>query len=393
MSRQPGHRAETLRVQGALAMLRCAHRYPGITRAEAASRLGLSSGSATEIMNRLRAARLLAEEPIQPTGGRGRPTAILVPHPVGPIVAVVEISHETWKVTTAEVGGNLAAAPVHRHRGQDADAVLRDVAAALTELHRAHGARLRAVGVSIPGAVHGSTMVEATNLRWRELNLSTLADLGTNRLPLAVGNDASLAGVAEALRGASRNVSVALHLTVEVGVGGVLLIDGRPVLGATGAGGEFGHMPFGDPDLRCPCGAYGCWDLTVDGRAMARYLARRAPTDPRSFADRTVRAARAGAPPAVAATTRTAEALGRGIAALINALDPAIVTLGGLGADLLDIAPRALTAAVHRGVMTWRHGSIPPIVPASLGPNGPAIGAAEAALAEVLTEQTLRRSA
>jgi predicted NBD/HSP70 family sugar kinase len=295
-------------------------------------------------------------------------------------------------VTTAEVGGKLAPAPAHPHLGQNADAVLRDITVALTELHREHGARLRAVGVSIPGTVHDRTVVEATNLRWREVDLSPLADLDTSRLPLAVGNDASLAGVAEALRGASRDVSVALHLTVEVGVGGVLLLDGHPVLGALGAGGEFGHMPFGDRDLRCPCGAHGCWDLMVDGRAMARYLARRAPADPRSFAGRTVRAARTGDPAAVAATTRTAEALGCGIAALINALDPAIVTLGGLGAELLDIAPKPLTAAVDRGVMAWRRGITPPVVAAALGASGPAIGAAEVALAEVLSEQTLRLS-
>jgi predicted NBD/HSP70 family sugar kinase len=389
MTDQPGHRAETLRVQGALAMLRYAHRHPGTTRAQAAASLGLSSGSATEIMNRLRAARLLAEEPARPTGGRGRPTAVLVPHPAGPLVAVVEISHETWRVTSARIGGEVAPAPIHRHRGQDADAVLRDIVDALSELHREHGARVRAVGVSVPGTVHGSTVVAASNLRWRDVELSALGEVGPARLPLTVGNDASLAGVAEALRGASRGIGVALHLTVEVGIGGILLVEGRPILGATGAGGEFGHMPFGDTDLRCRCGAYGCWDLAVDGRAMARHLGRRVPADPRSFADRTVRAARAGDAAAAAATAAAAGALGRGIAALINALDPAVVTLGGLGADLLGVARTPLTAAVHRGMMAWRRGRVPPIVAAALGPSGPAIGAAESALAALLTEQSL----
>jgi predicted NBD/HSP70 family sugar kinase len=383
MNQQQGHRAETLRAQGALAMLRCAHRHPGITRAAAAERLGLSSGSATEIMNRLRAARLLSEEPVRSTGGRGRPTAVLVPHPAGPLVAVVQISHETWTVTTAQIGGALAPAPAHRHRGRDARAVLHDIETALAELRRQHDARLRAVGVSIPGTVHGNSVVEATNLRWREVDLNPLAGAGTARLPLLVGNDASLAGVAEALRGASRDVSVALHLTVEVGVGGILLVECQPVLGATGGGGEFGHMPLGDPDLRCPCGLRGCWDLMVDGRAMARHLRRRAPADPRTFADRTVRAAASGDPAAIAATTAAAEALGRGIGALVNALDPAIVTLGGLGADLIDLAGKPLAAAARRGAMTWRRSSMPPIVAAAFGSDGPAIGAAETALAAV----------
>ncbi|MEV6932642.1 hypothetical protein AB0M46_50260, partial [Dactylosporangium sp. NPDC051485] len=85
-------RAEALRVQGALALLRHAHAHPGVTRAEAAARLGLSSGSAAEIMGRLRAARLLGEAAAPQTGGRGRPSTVLVAHPEGPLVAVVELT-------------------------------------------------------------------------------------------------------------------------------------------------------------------------------------------------------------------------------------------------------------------------------------------------------------
>lgn len=375
------HRVESLRAQGALAMLRCAHRFPGITRAEAAARLGLSSGSAAGIMGRLRAARLLAEAPAPQTGGRGRPTAVLVPHPEGPLVAVVDISHATWAVSTAAIGGALNPAAAHRHLGSPAEVVLPAVRDALAALH---GPRLRAVGVAIPGTVHGHTVLEATNLRWHGVDLRGLTDL-----PLAVGNDASLAGVAEALRGAARDASVALHLTVEVGVGGVLIVDGRPVLGAAGAGGEFGHLPFGDPGRHCPCGAWGCWDLEVDGRAMARHAGRRAPADPRAYAERTIAAALAGDAGAAAVCRATATALGRGIGALLNAVDPAVVTLGGLGADLLSVAGAALHAGVRRGAMAWRRDDLPPVLPAALGSGGPAIGAAESAMALVLTEHAI----
>ncbi|WP_432824845.1 ROK family protein [Dactylosporangium sp. CA-092794] len=382
-------RAEALRVQGALALLRHAHAHPGVTRAEAAASLGLSSGSATEIMGRLRAARLLGERAAPQTGGRGRPSTVLVPHPDGPLVAVVELTHATWTVTTAAIGGELAPAPVHRHRGGAPGEVLAAVGAALDEVRTACGDRLAAVGVALPGTVRGHTVVQAATLQWRDVDLSGLA----GGLPLTVGNDASLAGVAEALRGAARGVPVALHLTVEVGVGGVLLVDGAPVLGAAGAGGEFGHVPFGDPALRCPCGAAGCWDLTVDGRAMARSLGRPAPDDPRAFAGEVLAAARADDPAARAAVAEAAEALGRGIGALLNALDPAVVTLGGLGVDLLEIAGEAIAAAVRRAAMAWRRPALPPVVPAALGSRGPSIGAAESALGAVLAGLTQERVA
>jgi predicted NBD/HSP70 family sugar kinase len=96
-----------------------------------------------------------------------------------------------------------------------------------------------------------------------------------------------------------------------------------------------------------------------------------------------MRAAASGDPAAIEAATAAAEALGRGIGALVNALDPAIVTLGGLGADLIDVAGKPLAAAARRGAMTWRRGSMPPIVAAAFGSDGPAIGAAETALAAV----------
>ncbi|GAA2393403.1 ROK family protein [Dactylosporangium salmoneum] len=380
-------RAEALRVQGALALLRHAHAHPGVTRAEAAAHLGLSSGSATEIMGRLRAARLLGEAAAPQTGGRGRPTTVLVAHPEGPLVAVVELTHATWRVTTAAIGGALAPAPVRRHSGGPPGPLLAGIAAAVGALREETGDRLAAVGVAVPGTVRGTTVVQAATLGWRDVDLGPLAA----GLPLTVGNDASLAGVAEVLRGAAREVPVALHLTVEVGIGGVLLAGGRPVLGATGAGGEFGHVPFGDPALACPCGASGCWDVTVDGRAMARRLGRPGPADPRAFAEETLAAARAGDAGARAAVDEVAEALGRGIGALLNALDPAIVTLGGLGVDLLDVAGAGLRAAVLRAAMAWRRAALPPIVPAELGSRGPAIGAAESALAAVLAPLTQAR--
>ncbi|WP_433075363.1 ROK family transcriptional regulator [Dactylosporangium sp. CA-052675] len=283
----------------ALDLLRFAHANPGVTRAEAAARLGLSSGSATEVMGRLRAARLLGEV-AAPSAGRGRPTTVLVAHPEGPLVAVVELTHATWRVATAAVGGALDPAPVRRHGGDPAT-VLGEIADAVRALRAEHAERVVGVAVCVPATVRGTTVVQAATLNWRDVDL---CGLGCG-LPLTVGNDAALAGVAEARRGAARGHAVALHLTVEVGVGGVVLIDGAPAPGAA----EFGHVPFGDPALACPCGASGCWDVTVDGRAMARALGRPAPADPRAFAGEVLAAARA-APPAPPCTGRPARSAG-----------------------------------------------------------------------------------
>jgi predicted NBD/HSP70 family sugar kinase len=201
-----------------------------------------------------------------------------------------------------------------------------------------------------------------------------------------IGNDATLGGVAEARRGAGLGADVALHLTVEVGIGGALLDHGRPVAGSTGAGGEFGHLPFGDPARRCPCGADGCWDLDFDGRTLARRLGLGGLDDPRTATATVLARARAGDPAAVAMADAAATSLGRGTAGLVNALDPEVVTLSGLAATLLEVAEPRITDAYRRGLMRFRRLSPPPLTAARFPDDGALHGAAELAFDLVLSD-------
>jgi predicted NBD/HSP70 family sugar kinase len=85
-----------------------------------------------------------------------------------------------------------------------------------------------------------------------------------------------------------------------------------------------------------------------------------------------------------------ARSIGTGAAGLVNALDPSIVTLGGLGRDLLEIASDQVYPAYLAGLMQFRRPVAPPLVAASLGDDAPLIGAAEEAFATVLSDDGLR---
>ncbi|WP_433466928.1 ROK family transcriptional regulator [Spirillospora sp. CA-128828] len=383
MQPKTAHSARALRSQGALAVLRYVHAHPSATRADATRALGLSSGNAAEITARLKASRLVEEEAPPLTGGRGRPSPTLTAHPDGPVVCVVDISHERWRVAAVQLGGGLVTEEAGHHSGSPT--ILGALAEHVSALHTRYGRRLRAVSACVAGTVSGTAIVQASGMGWRDVDLDPLKPPG---VPLLVGNDASLAGLAEARRGAGAGARVVLHLTVEVGVGGILVVDGRPVDGATGAGGEFGHMPFGDPDLECPCGARGCWDLEVDGRAMARALGRPAPRDPRTAAEQIIAAA-ASAPASRTAVAAAAHALGRGMGALVNALDPDVVTLSGLAPALAETAPVALESGYTAALMRYRRSAPPPVRPSTLGAQGPLTGAADAAFDVLLTEDGL----
>jgi predicted NBD/HSP70 family sugar kinase len=238
----------------------------------------------------------------------------------------------------------------------------------------------------VPGVVRAGIVVQASNLGWRDVDLRTVWARPAAGVPVLVGNDATFAGWAESRRGAAAGAGGVLHLHVDSGLGGVHLARDAQPPGDTDLAGEFGHMPFGDPRLVCECGARGCWDLMVDGRALARALGAPAPRDPAAYllamsgrADARTRRALA----------RLAAALGRGAAGLVNALDPQLVTLGGSAAVLLEVMPEAVQSAYVGGLMAFRRASPVPLVPAALGPDGPLVGAVEVAFARVLAPEGL----
>jgi predicted NBD/HSP70 family sugar kinase len=203
-------------------------------------------------------------------------------------------------------------------------------------------------------------------------------------IELLLGNDATLAGLAEARTGAARAAATALYLMVAEGIGGTLVVNGEPLTGLHGAAGEYGHVPFGDHRLICPCGARGCWDLMVDGRALARHLGDAPPDDAVTYVhdliDRPIRDKKTQK-----AFEAVAASLGGGIGAFVNVHDPEVVTLGGVAAILRAAAPDVFDDAYRDGLMAFRKGSPPPVRDAEHGENGPLHGAVAMALDRITT--------
>ena len=281
-----------------------------------------------------------------PITGRGRPTTTLQPHPRGPLVVAVDVRHEDWRCAIVPLDGRPQMVIARPHGSSDSSALMQDIAAVLARLRRRHGRRLRAVSVAVAGTVERGRLVQVATLGWGAVDLETI--LGGLDIPLLIGNDATLAGLAEARHGAGVGSRTVLHLTVEVGIGGVLVVDQAPVAGSSGAGGEYGHLPFGDLRLRCPCGARGCWDLEVDGRALARHLGEPPPADPRRYARLVLAgAAEEGDGQARRAVRTVAVALASGIAGLVNAHDPDVVTLGALAGEIRAVALSRVRRRLH----------------------------------------------
>lgn len=377
-------------------LLRLLHAEPGVTRTEACDCLSLASGAAAELIERLRGARLLAERRAA-RSGPGRPTTVLGAHPEGPLVVVVDLRTAGWQVVLGDLVGNVTEVAAGSYEDQDPAQFLPRIAHHVAHAVRRGSGRVRVVVAVVAGTVSGTRLLQFSTRGWNEkTDLAILASElpSTSGIRLLAGNDATLGGLAEARIGAARNTHVALHILIAVGVGGALLLDGQPVGGARGAGGEYGHLPFGDSRLRCPCGAWGCWDLMVDGRALARHRGHDGPDDPIAYALTLLRDFRAGR--ATAARDRralqlTAQSLGAGLAGLANLHDPTVITLAGIAPDLRAAAPEAFDLAYRQGLMNFRRQDPPPIRDSVLGQEGPVRGAISLGIEEITSPAALAR--
>lgn len=386
-----------LRAHNLARLLRAIHDGGGqLTRAELTRQLSLARGTATVLVRDLAGRRLIEElaGPVDSTAqrARGRPTGVPSAHARGPVALAVDLRDDSFTVAAFELTGRCTVLDRAERETNSGTGMLRDVAARLQIRARQFGARVVGVGVAVPSPVRGGTMVQPTLTEWQGVDVTAalapaLAPSAAADLVLA-GNDATLAGLAEARRGVLRGVPVALHLHVATGIGGVLLSGGLPVSGAYGSAGEFGHMPLTGSDEPCRCGSFGCWELDAGARGLLRGAGVPQEGDRMREAERVI--ATAGTDPASGrALARVSVALGRGIGALVNAQDPAAVSLSGLAASLLRADPGAVRAGYMSTLMRFRRAYPPALLPSALGDLGALTGASELVFDAFLTPRGL----
>ena len=277
-------------------------------------------------------------------------------------------------------------------RGEPRD-VASEMAAALREAAEMAGVEtnaLEGIGVGSPGDVDEGTGVVsgARNLPGWDGGFA-LAETLKNDLgaEVRVGNDVQVATEAEFHLGAGRKFSSLIGVFWGTGVGGGLVLDGKPWLGR-GAAGEIGHMVVKRGGAKCPCGRKGCLEAYA-GRAAMETEARRqheegAKTDlfklmRKHGKDRLTsgiweRAVDHGDLLATELIDRAVEMLGTGIASAVNLLDPeAVIVGGGLGVRFGERYMEPLAKEMHKHLFIDE--SPPAVRVASLGDLGGAIGA------------------
>jgi fructokinase len=205
------------------------------------------------------------------------------------------------------------------------------------------------IGVGIPGVVtRGTGLVKNANSTW--LNGRPLqADLESRLArPVRVANDANCFALSEASDGAGRAYDTVFGVILGTGVGGGIAIRRQIHDGPNQIAGEWGHNPLPwmtDEDRAaapaCYCGKTGCIETFLSGPGFERDYERSSGIA-RSSHD-VVRAAAGGDTAAIGALRRYSDRLARGLAGVINILDPEIVVLGGGMSNLPDLVPSVST--------------------------------------------------
>ena len=231
------------------------------------------------------------------------------------------------------------------------------------------------VGVGIPGPVMRGVVPVAVNLHWGEKNVEY--ELG-NLLDMKVraGNDANVAALGEQWKGGGEGMDSVIMVTLGTGVGGGIIVDGKIVEGAHGAGGEIGHIHVEDNITDpCGCGNYGCLEQVASATGIVRLakeeLAKN-PVLPSALRDTEVTskavfdAYKDGDAMASTIVNRFAKYLGTGIATIAAVTDPEVIVIGGgvskAGECLTDIVgnyfrARAFSACRHTMIVLAKLGN------------------------------------
>ena len=310
------------------------------SRAELARVSGLSPSTVTAITASLLADGFLLEDTSSPTvigpASVGRPATILRVNEGAGHVAGIKVSADHLAATILDLAASpLTAISVERLPADDPEVVARQLASLVDSCLADAGLERRSLlglGIGVPGMVDPSTgRVTGSPLEdWGHLDLVAILERHLG-LPVHIDNDVNTLTVAEQLFGAGRGLADFVVVTIGLGIGMGIVVNGNVHHGAHGGAGEFGHVmvtPDGPP---CWCGRRGCLEavaaepalvretLAVTGRlVMAADLALVAATDP-GVAEILERAGRV---------------VGRAIAAATSILDPGRVVISGEGVRL-----------------------------------------------------------
>lgn len=197
---------------------------------------------------------------------------------------------------------------------------------------------IEGVGVGAPGPIDAEgTVYKAVNLGWDVFNIPKVLN-GYLDLPVKAANDANVAAFGEMWQGGGKGHANMVAVTLGTGVGGGIIVNGSILTGATGAGGEIGHIHIEDHEPEaCGCQNHGCLEQYASATGVVRLAKRRLEKDQEPSILRSQElsakavwdAVKTGDPVAIQIAEQFGEYLGKGLAAVAAVANPEVFVIGG----------------------------------------------------------------
>ena len=273
----------------------------------------------------------------------------------------VDIGGTTCKIGFFETNGTMLDKwEIKTNTENQGSSILDDVTAAVNEKLEKEGISrddVQGIGVGVPGPVTKDGMVlRCVNLGWGEFNVEhTLAE--KSGLKVKAGNDANVAALGEMWQGGGKGYTDVVMVTLGTGVGGGIIVGGKIIAGANGAGGEIGHIMMKEDETDvCGCGKKGCLEQYASATGIVRMAKKLLAEDTRETSLRTLAeltakdifdAAKAGDAVASDLVEELGKMLGTALANIACVVNPQVFVIGGgvsrAGSILIDAIKKNYT--------------------------------------------------
>lgn len=276
----------------------------------------------------------------------------------GKYVYGVDIGGTTVKIGLFTMDGKLTDKWEITTRTDDGGAyILSDIAESVKKYDEEHGIQkedIRGIGLDVPGPVRSDgTVLKCVNLGWGVFNAAEELQTLTG-VPVKVGNDANVATLGEMWQGGGKGHQNLVMVTLGTGVGGGIIINGKIVAGANGAGGEIGHMTINENETDvCNCGKKGCLEQYASATGIVRMANKALNDSDKPSRLRSVQylsskeifdAAKDGDDLAMDLVEELGRHLGFALAAVAEVVDPEVFVIGGgvskAGQILIDVTKK-----------------------------------------------------
>jgi predicted NBD/HSP70 family sugar kinase len=340
-----------------------------ISRAELARRMNVRRASLTQIVR-----ELLDSKEIIETGtavaARGRRPMLLRIRTSGRLATAVDVRPTQTSVVLADFAGTALGRDVFPTPAKPED-FSRELGVRVKKLLAADPAAMltatcHGIGVVVPGMVdrRSGRVLYAPRLGWRDVDFrdSLAKHVG---IPVFVESAPIACALARlwSPSGESRAVNNFAYVSVSDGVGVGIVVSGEVLRGEAHTAGEFGHVSLDPSGPLCACGRRGCWEAFACNSATSRrYVfevsgAHASPANgkrrgPLPSVEEIVRRAKRGERAAQKTLAETGREIGRGLAAVVSAINPKRIYLGGEVTAAWDLVEAPLRAALVEGVLT-----------------------------------------